>query len=131
MGSSQEKRKRSRITEEDFAILEAMTKELMSALVQTLGAESIQVGTWPHRFQYKRNNFAYELIFSQMGSFTLRPMAEAGFRRNPPPIYYISLGKYEEGLIWEDLVGTPVTVELEELGQAVRSCIENFEKFSS
>ena len=95
MGQSEIKREHLRLTETDFPLLENKTKEIMSVILGELKSEPLQIDNWPFRYSFEKNNIEYELIFSQMGSVTLRLGQSDRYKRNPPPIFYISIGKYD------------------------------------
>lgn len=66
--------------------------------------------SWPIRWKIIVSEVELEFIISEMGSVTLRLAQSLRYRRNPPPVFYISLGKSEDGsLQWEsperELVG--------------------------
>ena len=63
-----------------------------------------------------------------MGSVTLRLAQSDRYRRNPPPIFYISIGKYENGeYVWEDFSATPVSVSKEDLVMAIEKTMKVYE----
>jgi hypothetical protein len=64
---------------------------------------------FPVRWKIAVEGVELEWVVSEMGSITLRLGAHPRFRKNPPPIFYLSLGKYEkEGFLWEDPEGNPI-----------------------
>lgn len=64
---------------------------------------------FPIRWKTKIEAGVFEWVVSDMGSITLRLGGLEGNRRNPAPIFYLSLKKTEEGtLVWADPEGNPV-----------------------
>lgn len=65
---------------------------------------------FPIRWKTKISNAIFEWVISDMGSVTLRLGEVEGNRRNPAPIFYLSLRKSEEGtLVWTDPDGNYVS----------------------
>lgn len=129
MGQSEIKREHLRLTEEDFPLLENRTKDIMGVILNELECEPLQIDNWPYRYSVEKNNIKYELIFSQMGSVTLRLAQSDRYRRNPPPIFYISIGKYENSVYaWEDFNASEVNTEGRELVSAMEASMAVYEK---
>ncbi|MCB1156600.1 MAG: hypothetical protein H7A25_05615 [Leptospiraceae bacterium] len=100
MERSQEER--HRLKESDFAILEKKTEELIQLLKANLILQEKDTSSWPKRYLWKHKDFSYECIFSGMASLSLRPEPKLEGKKNPAPIFYMSLGKYGEGVFyWE------------------------------
>ncbi len=58
--------------------------------------------SWPIRWKTTISEVELEFVVSEMGSVTLRLGQSLRYRRNPPPVFYISLGKTKSnGLQWE------------------------------
>ncbi|MBK8397858.1 MAG: hypothetical protein IPL26_21795 [Leptospiraceae bacterium] len=128
MGQSEIKREHLRLSEEDFPILEKETKDLMSLILSLYKCEIIQQEVWPYRYGVEKNNIQYEFIFSQMGSVTLRIAKSDRYRRNPPPIFYISIGKYPNGeYVWEDFNASPVSILKEDIFASIESSMQMYE----
>ncbi len=128
MGQSEIKREHLRLSESDFPILEEMTKGIMQIILNSFKCEPLQVDTWPYRYLIERNKIQYEFIFSQMGSLTLRLAKSERYRRNPPPIFYISIGKYENvNYVWEDFSATEVSIEKKYLVSSIEASISIYE----
>ena len=128
MGQSEIKREHLRLTEEDFPLLEQKTKEIRAVILNELKCDPIQIDNWPYRYQVEKNNIKYELIFSQMGSVTLRLAQSDRYRRNPPPIFYISIGKYENSVYaWEDFNASEVNTDGKELVKSMEACMVVYE----
>ena len=84
---------------------------------------------WPLRYHLNRTDFQYEFIFSQMGSLTVRLSQSERYRRNPPPIFYLSIGKYsKEEFVWEDIQANEVSVQIDSLKEEILKSILNYEK---
>ncbi|MCW7494329.1 hypothetical protein ND861_16915 [Leptospira sp. 2 VSF19] len=65
--------------------------------------------SFPIRWKSKMNGEVFEWVVSDMGSITLRLGGLEGNRRNPSPIFYLSLNKTEEGKFhWTDPEGNPI-----------------------
>jgi hypothetical protein len=128
MGQSEIKREHLRLTEEDFPILENKTKEIMRVILSEMKSEPLQIDIWPYRYLVEKNTIKYELIFSQMGSVTLRIAQSERYRRNPPPIFYISIGKYENAVyVWEDFNASEVNTSGNELVRSMESAMAIYE----
>jgi hypothetical protein len=128
MGQSEIKREHLRLSESDFPVLEEMTERVMAIILNSFKCEPLQVDTWPYRYLIERNKIQYEFIFSQMGSLTLRLAQSDRYRRNPPPIFYISIGKYENAIyIWEDFSATEVSIDETDLIAAIEASILLYE----
>ena len=129
MGQSEIKREHLRLTETDFPLLENKTKEIMSVILGELKSEPLQIDNWPFRYSFEKNNIEYELIFSQMGSVTLRLGQSDRYKRNPPPIFYISIGKYENAVyVWEAFNASEVNIESKELIASIEKSISVYER---
>lgn len=64
---------------------------------------------FPIRWKTEQMGQIFEWVISDMGSVTLRLGGLEGNRRNPAPIFYLSLRKGEEGkLQWTDPEGNPI-----------------------
>ncbi|MBP7280565.1 MAG: hypothetical protein KBA66_03245 [Leptospiraceae bacterium] len=128
MGQSEIKREHLRLSETDFPILEEKTKELIHLILSSFSCETLKDDGFPYRYAIEKNSIRYEFIFSQMGSFTLRLAQSDRYRRNPPPIFYISIGKYENAAyVWEDFSASPVDVTKESLVLAIESSMKVYE----
>lgn len=128
MGQGEIKREHLRLTEEDFPILENKTKELMQVILNLFSCEVIESSRWPYRYSIEKNQTHYEFIFSQMGSFTVRLARSERYRRNPPPIFYMSIGKYQQNeYVWEDFNADPVSLVESDLVAAIEHSILTYE----
>lgn len=128
MGQSEIKREHLRLSESDFPILEEKTKELMQIILSSFFCETLKNDGFPYRYAIEKNSIRYEFIFSQMGSVTLRLAQSDRYRRNPPPIFYISIGKYENAAyVWEDFSASPVDVTKESLVLAIEGSMAVYE----
>lgn len=128
MGNSEIKRARVRLDESDLIQLKDRTKLLHDQILSSYETKIHQTEVWPLRYFYEKNGTEFEFIFSEMGSLTLRLAQSDRYRRNPPPIFYISLGKYSVGeYVWEDLNGTEVDIELEALKNGINESIRIYE----
>lgn len=81
---------------------------------------------FPKRWKYSYSNYNFEWVVSEMGSITLRLGEHPRFRKNPPPIFYLSLGKYDDGFYWEDLDGAIVLLQNGTIQQLVSEKINLF-----
>lgn len=69
----------------------------------------IETTEFPIRWKIEKNGQILEWVVSDMGSVTLRLGDLEGNRRNPAPIFYLSLRKKEEGkFFWADPEGNPI-----------------------
>ncbi|MDX1960198.1 MAG: hypothetical protein SFU98_16635 [Leptospiraceae bacterium] len=128
MGQSEENRER--LLENDFPILENLTLEMESRVKEFLQLVPISaVNEWPHRYSLEFEGVELEVIFSQMGSFTIRLSKSERYRRNPPPLFYLSIGKYSNQYIWEDLNGKniPLADLPNQINIAIHYYIQNSE----
>ncbi|HMV43334.1 MAG TPA: hypothetical protein PK079_20680 [Leptospiraceae bacterium] len=128
MGQGEIKREHLRLSEADFPELESRTKQLMSVILNLFSCEPIQTIDWPYRYSLTKNQNKYEFIFSQMGSFTLRLAQSERYRRNPPPIFYMSIGKYaEKEFVWEDFNANPLSLLESDLVKVIEESIQHYE----
>jgi hypothetical protein len=128
MGQSEIKREHLRLSEIDFPILEKKAVELMQVILTSFSYSILKDDSWPYRYGIEKNSIQYEFIFSQMGSFTLRLAQSDRYRRNPPPIFYISIGKYENGeYAWEDFSASPVDTAKENLVSLINKSMDMYE----
>lgn len=128
MGNSEIKRARIRLDESDLINLKERTILLKDLILSSFDTKSIQDQTWPLRYLTERNGTEFEFIFSEMGSVTLRLASSDRYRRNPPPIFYISLGKYSTNeYIWEDLNASEINVEKKSLLNQIEESIKIYE----
>jgi hypothetical protein len=64
---------------------------------------------FPIRWDFDYKNQLFEWVVSAMGSITLRLGAIDGTKKSQPPVFYLSIGKYEgDRYLWEDLDGNPI-----------------------
>ncbi|EMY63386.1 LIC_13241 domain-containing protein [Leptospira terpstrae] len=71
--------------------------------------ETIELPTFPIRWKTEQMGKIFEWVVSDMGSVTLRLGGLEGNRRNPSPIFYLSLRKTDEGkFFWTDPEGNPI-----------------------
>lgn len=76
---------------------------------------------FPIRWFMESSNYEFEWVVSEMGSITLRLAGDYPGKKNPPPIFYLSLGKYEgERFLWETPEGSPI----ENLDMQIRQLVE-------
>lgn len=124
MGNSKSTKERLNLLEEDFSTLEAETLAIREIILKIFPCDPIQTDSWPFRYLFKQETNQYEFIFSQMGSVTVRIAVNELYRRNPPPIFYISLGKYKEGFIWENFNAEEIDTTPSELKRQILNKIE-------
>ncbi|MEM7181710.1 MAG: hypothetical protein AAF518_12405 [Spirochaetota bacterium] len=125
MDTSEKTRKKIEIT--DLQHLEQMTQELLLLVQESFSLAAVEISNWPRKYTWRKQSLCYEFIFSQMGSFTVRLSQEHSIRKNPPPIFYLSVGKYsEEKFIWED--GTQRALDPDTLHATILEMIEIYEK---
>jgi hypothetical protein len=128
MGNSEIKRERIRLDESDLINLKKQTIILKDLILSSFDTKSVQEEAWPLRYLTLRSGTEYEFIFSEMGSVTLRLARSDRYRRNPPPIFYISLGKYSiDEYIWEDLNASEINVEKKSLLNHIEESIKIYE----
>ena len=69
----------------------------------------IETPEFPIRWKIEKNGQILEWVVSDMGSVTLRLGDLEGNRRNPAPIFYLSLRKSEDTkFFWTDPEGNPI-----------------------
>ncbi|TGM59052.1 LIC_13241 domain-containing protein [Leptospira vanthielii] len=74
-----------------------------------LTTEQTESLSFPIRWNIEKNGQILEWVVSDMGSVTLRLGGSEGNRRNPAPIFYLSLRKSDKGEFhWTDPEGNPV-----------------------
>lgn len=130
MGTNKEKRERLRLNELDLAKLNSMTRDMESFMLKNFDLKLLH-SNWPIRYLFLKNEIEYEFIFSQMGSFTIRLAKSERYRRNPPPIFYLSVGKYfGDEFIWEDLNGEKVLDPLAEIFSSMEKYESNIQTFN-
>jgi len=95
------KENRQSLEERDFPVLETMSLKMRDLILEVFEVTQIE-NTWPLRYRMNYKNGEYEWVFSAMGSVTLRLAKSERYRRNPPPIFYLSVGKYAGKYRWED-----------------------------
>lgn len=65
--------------------------------------------SWPIRWKTTILEVELEFVVSEMGSVTVRLRQSSRYRRNPPPVFYISLGNTKtKELQWESPEREPV-----------------------
>ena len=125
MGTS--KKERLRLNESDLVKLNSMTRELETLTKSIFELKELDLN-FPVRYLFLKNEIEYEFIFSQMGSFTVRLAKSERYRRNPPPIFYLSIGKYSDSnFTWEDLNGDEFEISEESLKQEIFLNMEKYE----
>jgi uncharacterized protein (DUF2249 family) len=122
------KENRQPLEERDFPILETMSLKMRDLILEAFEVTQIE-NTWPLRYRMNYKNGEFEWVFSAMGSVTLRISKSERYRRNPPPIFYLSVGKYAGKYRWEDgsAVEIPFSKEVikEKVNIMVDMLIEN------
>ncbi|TGL44815.1 LIC_13241 domain-containing protein [Leptospira perdikensis] len=84
--------------------------------------ESIE---FPIRWKTEQMGQILEWVISDMGSVTLRLGGLEGNRRNPAPIFYLSLRKSEEGnFFWTDPEGNPIPFPDESIHKDIQKRIQ-------
>ncbi|TGL22332.1 hypothetical protein EHQ46_06350 [Leptospira yanagawae] len=80
---------------------------------------------FPIRWKTKMEGELFEWVVSDMGSITLRLGGVEGNRRNPAPIFYLSLRKLEGDVFsWADPEGNPVSFPNPSVIEDVRSRVQ-------
>ncbi len=125
---AESKKERLKIEEEDFLILENMSGELALILIERYDLKIKDDSAWPKRFSYFHFGLKLEFIFSAMGSFTVRPEVSERYKKNPPPIFYISVGKYLDTFLWEDINFTEVPFD--RIPESLEESLKLYEEFS-
>jgi uncharacterized protein (DUF2249 family) len=122
------KENRQSLEERDFPILETMSLKMKDLILEAFEVTQID-SSWPLRYRMNYKNGEFEWVFSAMGSVTLRIAKSERYRRNPPPIFYLSVGKYAGKYRWEDgsAVEIPFSKEVikEKVNIMVDMLIEN------
>jgi hypothetical protein len=122
------KENRQSLEERDFPILETMSLKMRDLILEAFEVTQID-SSWPLRYRMNYKNGEFEWVFSAMGSVTLRIAKSERYRRNPPPIFYLSVGKYAGKYRWEDgsAVEIPFSKEVikEKVNIMVDMLIEN------
>ena len=85
------KEHRQSLEERDFPILESMSDKMRLLVLDSFECTPLEE-SWPYRYKVTVNSFDFEWVFSAMGSVTLRVAKSERYRRNPPPIFYLSVG---------------------------------------
>ncbi|TGL60006.1 LIC_13241 domain-containing protein [Leptospira jelokensis] len=81
--------------------------------------------SFPIRWKTKIETEVFEWVVSDMGSITLRLGGVEGNRRNPAPIFYLSLRKLEGDVFsWADPEGNPVSFPNPSVMEDVRSRVQ-------
>lgn len=81
-------------------------KDNLDVIEQWENNESME---FPIRWKTEQMGQIFEWVVSDMGSVTLRLGGSEGNRRNPAPIFYLSLRKKEGGgFHWTDPEGNPI-----------------------
>lgn len=121
---AESKKERLKIEEEDFLILENMSGELALILIERYDLKVKEDSAWPKRYSYSHSGLDLEFVFSSMGSFTVRPEISERYKKNPPPIFYISVGKYLDMFIWEDINFTEVPFD--QIPESLEESLKNY-----
>lgn len=80
---------------------------------------------FPVRWKVKLSGKYFEWVVSDLGSITLRLSEISANRKNPAPIFYLSLGKNETGeFVWLDLDGEKVDFPNEEIINTIQKRVE-------
>lgn len=119
------KETRQSLEERDFPILENMSEKMKSLVLESFTVQLIE-GNWPYRYGMVYRDIQFEWIFSAMGSVTLRVAKSDRYRRNPPPIFYLSVGKYSGVYRWEDGDATEAKFNKEIIIEKVNHALEKF-----
>lgn len=119
------KETRQSLEERDFPILEGMSEKMKSLVVDSFTVQNIE-NTWPYRFKMVYKEIDFEWVFSAMGSVTLRLAKSERYRRNPPPIFYLSVGKYSGAYRWEDGNAIEVKFTRESIIEKVNQSLEKY-----
>jgi hypothetical protein len=112
-------KKRQSLEERDFPILESMTLKMLELIEKEFQFITIDDTFWPKRYSMVRQNFQFEWVFSAMGSVTLRLAKDDRYKKNPPPIFYISVGKYDGKYVWEDYIASEVPFDAQQIKKFV------------
>ncbi len=102
------------LTVEDWDKLSELSKKAVLHLLRVFGNKQgldVLVESIPFPIHWKAEILgnSFEWIVSEMGSVTLRLGEHARYTRNPPPIFYVSLGKFEGNqFCWLDPEGNIV-----------------------
>ena len=119
------KEHRQSLEERDFPILESMSDKMRNMILESFECIPLEE-TWPYRYRITVQSVDFEWVFSAMGSVTLRIAKSERYRRNPPPIFYLSVGKYAGAYRWEDGNAVEVKFLKEEIVKKVKVTLENF-----
>ncbi|TGL57151.1 hypothetical protein EHQ58_15305 [Leptospira ognonensis] len=110
----------------DFSTLSQISYEIAKKLIKMypnarMGEAMELEENFPIRWLMESSNHKFEWVVSEMGSMTLRLAGDFPGKKNPPPIFYLSLGKYEgERFLWETPEGSPI----ENLEGQIRQLVE-------
>ncbi|MDF3820999.1 hypothetical protein P3G55_13895 [Leptospira sp. 96542] len=101
------------ITMEDLPRLREEAIKAFDFLAKNYPSEDIGQTTnkedFPLRWFTKQRDTQFEWVISEMGSITLRLGATPDSKKNPPPIYYLSIQKNNLGdLEWANPLREPV-----------------------
>ena len=119
------KENRQSLEERDFSILENMSQKMRSFILEMYSCSVIEE-RWPYRYGMKYKDIDFEWVFSAMGSVTLRLASSERYRRNPPPIFYLSVGKYSGKYRWEDADAVEVKFNKEDIKNRVDNNLEKY-----
>lgn len=117
------KENRQNLEERDFPILETMSLKMKDLIIESFEVTLID-NSWPIRYRMEYKNGEYEWVFSAMGSVTLRIAKSERYRRNPPPIFYLSVGKYAGKYRWEDGSAVEVPFSIEAIKEKVNTMVD-------
>ena len=117
------KENRQSLEERDFPILEAMSLKMRDLILESFEVSQID-NSWPLRYRMNYKNGEFEWVFSAMGSVTLRIAKSERYRRNPPPIFYLSVGKYAGKYRWEDGAAVEIPFSKEVIKEKVNIMVD-------
>ncbi|BDA79988.1 hypothetical protein LPTSP3_g29180 [Leptospira kobayashii] len=108
--------KKLKIDVSDFENLSFHSKQVVKFLLENYppkNKDDANIGqsefVFPLKWKVEILGSVFEWVVSEMGSVTLRLAEHPRYSRNPPPIFYVSLGKYEAAeFLWEDPEGNPI-----------------------
>jgi len=113
--------KKLKIEVSDFEHLSFHSKQILKFLLENypskdpedaISAEDKSV--FPLKWKVQISGAVFEWVVSEMGSVTLRLAEHPRYTRNPPPIFYASVGKYEpDQFLWEDPDGNAIDLSSE------------------
>ncbi|GBF50054.1 hypothetical protein LPTSP4_15750 [Leptospira ryugenii] len=78
----------------------------------------------PFKWRFLYSETVFESLLSEMGSFTVRLAEHHRFKKNPPVLFYVSIGKYSGTFVWENEDQKRMEMSLATLRDAVQEKLD-------